>query len=295
MVESKRDLRKSVEQRLEFIEFRLAWEGMIRRKDLMDQFDISTPQASTDLALYQEQAPNNVIYNSSRKAYVPTKEFQPRFLVERPASDYLALLRSIADGIVTQDETWLGWLPPFESVPIPRRRASPVRLRKILSAVRDRLDLYIQYQSISKPKPAWRWIAPHGLGFDGYRWHVRAWCYQREAYRDFVLSRMTNIDRERDSSSDPNNDSAWKEKIIMNIIPNPSLSEERRTIVALDYGMKEMKYEFESRICLSYYVIKHLGLDLHRFGVPPERQQVVLSNMDEVMEAQERHGIHAFK
>ena len=43
------ELRWGVEQRLEFIEFRLFWEGHVNRSDLMDQFGVSVNQASTDL------------------------------------------------------------------------------------------------------------------------------------------------------------------------------------------------------------------------------------------------------
>ena len=41
------------ERRLEFIDFRLYWEGRINRSDLIDFFGISVPQASLDLAKYQ--------------------------------------------------------------------------------------------------------------------------------------------------------------------------------------------------------------------------------------------------
>ena len=59
----------SVERRLEFIEFRLFWEGGVNRADLIDAFGISVPQASKDLSLYQERAPGNVVYDKSAKRY----------------------------------------------------------------------------------------------------------------------------------------------------------------------------------------------------------------------------------
>ena len=42
-------VRWGIERRLEFIEFRLFWEGHINRGDLMAAFGISINQASTDL------------------------------------------------------------------------------------------------------------------------------------------------------------------------------------------------------------------------------------------------------
>ena len=50
---------------LEFIDFRLFWEGRIIRSDLTDQFGISAPQASTDLARYQELVATNLTYGSN--------------------------------------------------------------------------------------------------------------------------------------------------------------------------------------------------------------------------------------
>ena len=68
------------EQRLEFIEFRLFWDGGVRRGDLMSRFNVSTPQASTDLANYRELAPENIEYDATQKRYVATAAFLPRFL-----------------------------------------------------------------------------------------------------------------------------------------------------------------------------------------------------------------------
>ena len=47
--------RWSVEQRLEFIDFLLYWGGRVNRRNLIDHFGISLPQASSDLTLYQER------------------------------------------------------------------------------------------------------------------------------------------------------------------------------------------------------------------------------------------------
>ena len=70
MGEEQRDLRWGVERRLEFIEFRLFWEGHVNRSDLIDSFGISVQQASTDLNRYLGLAPANMVYDKSGKAYV---------------------------------------------------------------------------------------------------------------------------------------------------------------------------------------------------------------------------------
>ena len=60
-------LKWGVERRLEFVEFRLFWEGSINRADLVEFFGVSVPQASKDLALYQERAPGNMDYDTREK------------------------------------------------------------------------------------------------------------------------------------------------------------------------------------------------------------------------------------
>ena len=85
----KSDLRWGVEQRLEFIEFRLFWEGHVNRIDLMDQFGVSVNQASMDLNRYIGFAPDNMVYDKSARTYVRGPGFKPQFL-EPDASRYLA-------------------------------------------------------------------------------------------------------------------------------------------------------------------------------------------------------------
>ena len=68
----------SQERRLQFIDFRLRWEGRINRKDVTEFFKISVPQASADLALYQHLMPNNMRYDTSTRMYVANQHFNPR-------------------------------------------------------------------------------------------------------------------------------------------------------------------------------------------------------------------------
>ena len=77
MDRDKAELRWGIEQRLEFIEFRLFWEGSINRSDIKDFFGVSVPQASKDLTLYQERAPGNIEYDTRAKRYVAKYTINP--------------------------------------------------------------------------------------------------------------------------------------------------------------------------------------------------------------------------
>ena len=103
-------LRWNTEQRLEFIEFRLFWEGRVNRSDITDMFGVSVPQASNDLAQYRELAPTNIHYDASEKRYLPTPDFQPKYLKPN-AERYLAQLKAISEHVIALADTWITELP----------------------------------------------------------------------------------------------------------------------------------------------------------------------------------------
>ncbi|MDE0256432.1 MAG: WYL domain-containing protein, partial [Rhodospirillaceae bacterium] len=85
--------------RLEFIEWRLFWEGRLNRNDLEKRFDISTPQASVDLRHYRELAGGNIEYDATQKRYIASKDIKPRFL-NVSANQLLLQLRAWASGVL---------------------------------------------------------------------------------------------------------------------------------------------------------------------------------------------------
>ncbi len=274
-------MRWSVEQRLEFIEFRLFWDGQLNRSDLTKRFEISVPQASMDLAKYQALAPLNIRYDSSLKTYLANPQFKP--VVSSPtARHYLSQLRSIADEVLPASETWMGWIPPFEIVPLVRRQLEVYVLRSVTEVIRRGLSLRVNYQSFSQPRPTWRWLTPHALGFDGFRWHVRAWCHEREDFRDFVLARFLAVGGSRTTNIDSSADREWHTKVTLRIGPHPEMKDAQRRAIERDFGMTNGVASIVSRVCLSYYVERQLMLDFEPRQIPPGRQQVVLLNRNEV-------------
>ena len=199
-MDEKPNLRWGVERKLEFIEFRLFWEGSVNRSDIIETFNVSVNQASTDLNRYIALAPDNMIYDKSARAYVRASAFKPLFL-KPAASLYLSQVRSIAEGIVDKEDAWIGNLPAFDAAPSPARGIDPVVLRSIVTAIRRHEAIHILYQSMSAPDPEWRWIAPHALAFDGFRWHARSYCEKSEDFRDFVISRIIEARQTRPTAN----------------------------------------------------------------------------------------------
>jgi predicted DNA-binding transcriptional regulator YafY len=277
------ELRWGVEQRLEFIEFRLFWEGRVNRSDLMKQFGISVNQATSDLSRYMEMAPNNMVYDKSARTYVRGPDFACRF---RPpdAARYLAQLRLVADAVLDREDCWIAELPPFASAPTPVRGVDPVTLRSVVSAIRRSEAIEVRYQSLSSPEPRWRWIAPHAIAFDGFRWHTRAFCETDACFKDFVLSRMLEIRGTRESDVSPDDDSDWNSEITLEIGPHPELSDTQAKVIALDYGMRAGKATIKVRRALLYYALRRLGLDTEPGARRPQDQQIVLMSGNQLVE-----------
>lgn len=279
--DSKAELRWGVERRLEFIEFRLFWEGRVNRSDLMDQFGVSVNQASADLNRYIGLAPDNMVYDKSARTYVRTPDFKAHFS-EPDASKYLAQLRSVADGILDREDAWVTELPPFASAPTPVRGVNPATLRSVVGAIHQSEAIEVKYQSLSRPEPSWRWIAPHAIAFDGFRWHARAFCETDERFKDFLLSRMLKIRGSREAEVFPGDDHDWHSEVTLEVGPHPDLSETQAKVIALDYGMRGGKAKIKVRRALLYYALRRLGLDTDPGARKAQDQQIVLLNREQL-------------
>ncbi len=281
MGDDKPSLRWGVEQKLQFIEFRLFWEGHVNRSDLIDKFSVSQNQASGDLNRYIALAPDNMVYDKSGKTYLRSSSFSPLFL-KPDATQYLSQVRSVAEGIVAPEDAWIGNFPAFDAAPSPARGIDPVVLRSIVIAIRRREAIHVLYQSMSAPDPEWRWISPHALAFDGFRWHARSYCEKSGEFRDFVISRVMEVRQTRPAANQSIADRAWNDIVELHIGPQPALSPNQRRVVELDYGMDNGQAMIPVRRALLYYALKRLGLDTDPAARRPQDQQIVLLHADKV-------------
>ena len=223
-----------------------------------------------------------MIYDKSAKRFRRSDDYKPLFLAPDPAR-YLAQLRLVSEGGLTSSETWLSQIPCFDMVPFLKRSINPKYLRNVLDAIRSKMALELQYQSLSRPKPIWRWISPHALGFHGYRWYVRAFCHIDESYKDFLLPRILGTRGLRPQTINPEQDKDWFEVVTLLIGPNPAFSDDQRRVVELDYGMKNGVLEIRIRRAFLYYALKRLGLDHDLTSLSATEQHVVLLNREEVL------------
>jgi predicted DNA-binding transcriptional regulator YafY len=157
----------------------------------------------------------------------------------------------------------------------------------VLAAIRGKGGVHIEYQSTSpeNPEPIWRWISPHAFGFDGLRWHVRAFCHRDHRFKDFILGRCLAVREQGPAAAPAGDDWQWQKYFEVILQPNPDLTDGQRRAVALDYNMNDGKIAVPVRYALLYYFNKRLRLDVgERFDKPRERP-VVVSNQKEFQAA----------
>lgn len=277
-------LRWGVRRRLEFIDFRLFWDGRFNRSDMAETFGISPQQASADIAQYEKLAPQNLGYDRAEKAYRRADTFAPKFIGET-IDRYLLQLVAIENRWMRQEDTWFDAIPPVEVLTLGRRPTDPTILVRVLDAVRNHLEIDVEYSSLTGSVQPSRAIAPHALSHSAGRWYVRSWSREHNDFRDYNLNRIGAVKGQRPTSVDPQLDFEWAHKINLVIVPNPALSTERQAAVAAEHAMTDGRLIRPCRLSLSFYLMSEYNLDVEPGLLKPEKQQIVLQNREEVTQA----------
>ncbi|KSH14816.1 transcriptional regulator [Pseudomonas aeruginosa] len=269
-----------LESRLQFIDFRLRWERRINRMDLTEHFGISVPQASLDIAKYTELAPNNLKYDRSSKTYTAAQSFRPLYQ-RSSAQRYLAELLATKMGVVESAASFIGSAPETDWAPSPWRTIDEQTVELVVRAIRQQEAIRVSYQSMTSLNESIRLLSPHALGYDGFRWHVRAFCHKRQRFSDFVLARILRIDGIEPSQVDFSQDTHWHTVLTLILAPHPDLPAAKKRVLELDYGMEDGQVKLPCRQAFLYYTLRRLGL--HTKEAPnPLAQQIALKNRDEI-------------
>jgi hypothetical protein len=278
------DLKWGVRKRLEFIEFRLFWDGRLNRSDLQDVFGLSHQQASTDFKTYQSLAPNNLSYDHTHKAFVRTANFLP-VLMGESSNRYLLQVVAVKSGWMNREDTWFDQMPPLNVVALQPKRLDLQVVLSIVDAIRNKTVLEIDYRSMTGTPEEPRTIAPHGISYSAGRWYVRAWSEGHNDFRDYNLWRIQAARPTMAISQRSGYDYEWAQKINLKIGPNPELPDERRRAVVAEYEMVDGIMEVPVRLSLSFYLMSEQNLDVEPGKLSPFKQQLVLLNRQDVEDA----------
>lgn len=263
----------AAQERLRAIERAVWWRGWIKRKDLSGVFGVSMAQASADIQKYLEMNPAAMVYHMSHKRYERADHME--CVLQHPDFDdavrcflsfhhlgTLARMSMGASGTSHDDEH-----KKVATVGLPSRTGNLKVQRAIIQSLINNEQLKIKYWSLSSGKSSWRQIRLVGLGHDGYRWHVRAWCYEREGFRDFVISRISATKEVESLLEMPEEDDVdWFTIDTVRLKPNSELQENERRAIELDYGIrKNGVLKIKVRRAMREYLLAHMrvsSLDL---------------------------------
>lgn len=245
-----------------FIERLAWWKGVVNRGDVRDVFGISAAQASADLQGYQEVNPTALVYNVRSKRYESREKMvcvmhEPR--LEEAVSLFLGVAAPLPGGRPKIAPTVaVAAVDFFRAL---TREADAVVERRVFLAVEGRRRLRVKYWSVNSSRGSLREIAPHALGHDGYRWHVRAWCFANEGFRDFVLSRMEGAEWPGEVFTAPMVDAEWERFETVVLRAHSALDEEQRKTIERDYGMRKGVLKVQVRAAMKEYFMAHWRVD----------------------------------
>ncbi|WP_051202031.1 helix-turn-helix transcriptional regulator [Ferrimonas senticii] len=235
------DIKLDLQLRFRLIEIIALWEGRLTTNHLCQAFGIGRQQASKDINYYLNHfAHGQLVYDRQLKGYKPTAQFCPHFCSGQ-AHEYLQLLDRHDDlgGVLSFLSLQLGGT---EVLDVPSRYVDPQVVRTLVQAARHGHAVEVHYDSLSSESledDPCRLLHPHTLVFNGFRWHVRAWCEKNQQFRDFVISRFrgpASIDSSRDGKG-KSDDTDWQTEVECTLIPNPKLTERQQQVIAKDNGM----------------------------------------------------------
>ncbi len=262
-------------QRLRFIERQLLWEREVTAPMLVGAFGIARPEAQDAINTYCEFAPENVRpYSPSDRSYKPTQGFKPK------------LIPDSADSLITISRLSTPANPDFFSVPVLNRSTAPGALATILAGIENRSRIEAVYVSMQNPEGSLRSITPCAIISASNRLHVRAYCWERQAYRDYVLPRFRCALTLKDVGDERPVDNAWDESLLVRLVVNDALTAAQQRLVIDDFDLEQLE-AFEIRKALIGYFLQANLLptsesELNEAKTHPERFPVLaVSNSGE--------------
>ncbi|WP_120632573.1 WYL domain-containing protein [Ruegeria sp. EL01] len=244
------DLKYAQRKRLEYLDRLFFWNGAATRASLIQQFGISNAQAALDFRSYLKEVDDDaLIYDATSRQYLAQKGFQ-RLTGPAATSELLELFDGDTQSV-------------YDELPDLQRTQNVHAFLPLYRAIRGGQSVEIVYQSMRDPEPETRMIAPLRFVSDGVRLHVRAYCFTRNQFRDFIPSRI-DLDLSFLKSSrieDIPRDDEWFTWSVLELRPHERLAASQQRVVRTEFGFTEDVLEIRIRQALEFYTTRRWGLD----------------------------------
>ncbi len=253
-------------ERLRMVELCLWWRGWVGRSDLIEWFRISMAQASSDLQKYIEINEEGILYQTKRKRYEATADFKPHLATPNLDEAVAVLLGANVSMAASRSDSSEASGGQWAILQMPMRRVDLDVARRVMMALLAGKKITVEYLSLSSGIKGPRILHPRAMAWDGHRWHLRAWCEQRAAWRDFVLGRILSASWPELAGQKLPEDEAWNTWEELKLQINPMLSAEKRESLKLDYGLDSEVLEMRVRQAFKRYWLAEMHL--HEEGDP---------------------------
>ncbi len=277
-------LKWNTRQRLSYIETRAYYTGSVSRSNVAQTFAMSDPAATKDLKLYNDLAPDNLIYKQSEYGFVPSTDFTPVFSGLDPAPVLDLIAHNSPSAWLANEGSSIFGLNAV-TLPHPTRLPDKTIVAQLTRAMHQGKKLSIVYASLhNRELDQRRVIEPHSIVNTGLRWHARAYNEQHFDFRDFVLSRILEAELINEAAeSSAEHDEDWVESITLELAPHPGLTPRQQLNLHIDFSEDGKTIQLTVRRALIGYALHALSVDTTiDHSLNPNAYQLVLLNRDEI-------------
>lgn len=254
-------------ERLRRVEFLLWWRGWVGRGDLADTFGVSPAQSSGDLQRYAALNPDSMVYHTSRKRYESVPNMVCR--LHEPSFDEAIRVLLGGGGTLPPLAAQVDQDPRLAMISLPRRTITLTVARRMMIALMGQRKIRVTYASLSSAKEEARDLSPRAMAWDRDRWHARAWCGQRNEWRDFVLGRIIKADWPKEDQADLPEDTDWNTFETVRLRLNQKLDAAQQDALRHDYDLKDDVLKIKVRRAMKPYLLANLWIDEdHRRDLP---------------------------
>ncbi|EPL1604725.1 TPA: hypothetical protein QCI27_000878 [Enterobacter roggenkampii] len=240
---------QAILNRLHWIEGQLMWVGEFNRKDLVTRFAISPQQASADIALYKEFAPNNMEFNNRSKVFFIVDSFRAMF--EHDGIHWLE-----QEQHNDPDKA----LELVHIIGIPQKM-DPHIFRTLNRCRKYEIPVCVEIGNFSAAETTLDLICPHSIVVTPIRWHVRAWSNKNQKFVDVPISRIRSAEPSTANEwVSKQADREWLEHLPIILTPADNLNDGQKKMVYKSYGMTDGIVQISTRICLIYYTLASMQL-----------------------------------
>lgn len=234
--------------RLAYIDFRLRFTGVVNRSDLRETFGLAEAAASKVLSVYKSRCPENMFYNRAVRANtILIESYRPLFSINA-----ITALEMLASGF---DKSRLINSPvlPFSRIGHISDLLDSENVAKITRAMNGGYAIKCNYLSGHRHTVSERTLLPVALMYDGRFWNFRAYdrnqVDENAGFKNFSFARAVMVEELFDAKHQRLNheeltfDHTWNNYIPLVLQLHENLSDEERSKIRRDFGMKDAQNE----------------------------------------------------